>query len=52
MDMKFKGAMVLSEVQCIDYAISLASALNALHNKKIAHRDIKSANVMVWYLYF
>lgn len=42
--------MVLSEVQVTEYAVSLASALHALHSKKIAHRDIKSGNIMVYIL--
>lgn len=35
-------------MQSIEYAVSLANALSVLHAKKIAHRDIKCSNIMVW----
>lgn len=34
-------------MQSIEFAHSLAHAINVLHAKRIAHRDIKSANIMV-----
>lgn len=43
----FQNKMQLSGLQSIDIACSLAQALNTLHAKRIAHRDIKSANGMV-----
>lgn len=47
-DMKFiHKQLELSCVQSIEYAVALASAINVLHAKRIAHRDIKSANIMV-----
>lgn len=50
--MKFKEKVVLSAVQSIEYAYSLANALSVLHAKKIAHRDIKCANIMVSIIFF
>lgn len=52
-DMYFKNKMILSGMQSIDFACSLAHAINTLHAKRIAHRDIKSANIMVLFnLYY
>lgn len=46
-DVKLKNKVVLSAMQSIEYAVSLANVINVLHAKKIAHRDIKSGNIMV-----
>lgn len=46
-DTKFAERIVLSGLQSIDIAYSVATALNTLHAKKISHRDIKCANIMV-----
>lgn len=47
-DAMFESKKELSGVQSISIAYNLAQALNTLHAKRIAHRDIKSANVMVF----
>ena len=42
-----KGKKELSTERVIKYAIQIAEALRAAHDKHIVHRDIKSENVMV-----
>jgi serine/threonine protein kinase len=43
-----KNGIVLSPVKMIEIACGLANILSILHDSCIAHRDIKSANVMVF----
>jgi serine/threonine protein kinase len=38
----------ISTMQTIEIACGIADALSGLHNSFIAHRDVKSANIMVF----
>lgn len=37
----------LSAVQAVEHAFSLAKSLDVLHAKRLAHRNINNANIMV-----
>src|SRR5690554_8741 len=40
-----KGKLVLTEA--LDYAVQIAEGLKEAHSKRIVHRDIKSANIII-----
>lgn len=44
-----KNGLVLSPVKTIDMACGIADVLSILHDYRIAHRDIKSANIMAFF---
>lgn len=46
-NMKFRAGISLGGKLAVEFARNIAGAIANLHTKRIAHRDIKSANIMV-----